>query len=103
MAPPIGPEAGRITSDAHRVAVEIDVSEIAGRLEREALRLVNDLSQQGLSGEGLVRAVQDGLRQLSDAPIERSARGAVGEAFNLGRNLEFHRQGVTRAVRTEVL
>lgn len=105
MAPPIGPQANQITADAHRVAVEIDVSEIASRLEREALRLVSDLTQQGVSDDELVRGVQDGLRSLSDAPVQRAARGAVGESFNLGRNLEFQRRvnDIARVVRTEVL
>lgn len=103
MATPTGPQASQITADAHRVAVEIDVSEIAGRLEREALRLINDLSQQGLTGNDLARAVADGLRAMSDAPVERKGREAVGEAFNLGRNLEFQRQNVARVVRTEIL
>jgi hypothetical protein len=105
MATPTGPQANQITSDAHRVAVEIDVSELVGRLEREALRLVNDLTQQGLSGDDLARAVSDGLRELSDVPIDRAARGAVGEAFNLGRNLEAQRRltDIARVTRSEIL
>lgn len=105
MPPPIGPAAPGITGDAHRVAVEIDVSELAGRLEREAMRLINDLSQQGLTGDELARAVGDGLRQLSDAPVERMARGATSEAFNLGRNLEAQRRiaEIKTVMRTEIL
>jgi hypothetical protein len=105
MAPPIGPDANRITQDAHRVAVEIDISEIAGRLEREALRLVNDYSQQGLAGDELTQAVQDGLRALSPTPVDRAASGARGEAFNLGRNLGIQQNpdAVAQVIRTEVL
>lgn len=103
--PPIGPEAARVTADAQRVAVEIDLSEVAGYLEREALRLINDLSQQGIEGEELIRRVQEGLRALSNAPIDRAARGAVGESFNLGRNLEIQRRAdeIGSVVRTEIL
>lgn len=105
MAPPTGINAGQITSEAHQVAVDLDVSEIVGRLEREAIRLVKQFSQQGLEGEELARAVQNGLRQLSDAPIEKAARGAASEAFNLGRNLAAQERAaeIQRVVRTEVL
>lgn len=102
---PIGPVASTVTADAHRVAVGIDVSEIAGRLEREAMRLINDYSQQGKSGEELIRLVQDGLGALSDAPVDRAARGAASESFNLGRNLEAQRREgeILEVVRSEVL
>lgn len=105
LPPPIGPQAAQITDGAHRVAVEIDLSELAGRLEREAMRLINDLSQQGLSGDVLADAVSEGLRGLSDAPVDRAARGAASEAFNLGRNLEAQRRAdeIEEVVRTEVL
>lgn len=105
MAAPIGPQAPGITGDAHRVAVEIDVSSLATRLETEALRLVNDLSQQGVSGEDLARQVSDGLRSLSDAPVDKAARGAVSESFNLGRNLEAQRRAaeIGDVVRSEIL
>ena len=104
MATPQGPNARSVTNTAHQVAVEIDVSDIVGRLEREALRLVNDLSQQGLTGESLADAVVSGLRDLSDAHVDRSARGAAGEAFNLGRNLTAQEHPeIVRAVRTEIL
>lgn len=94
-----------MTVDAHRVAVSIDVSGLATRLENEALRLITDFSQQGLVGEELARAVTDGLLGLSDAPIEKAARGASSEAFNLGRNLEAQRRvgDIQQVVRTEVL
>lgn len=105
MPEPIGPQAPGITADAHRIGVEIDISELAGRLEREALRLINDLSQQGLSGNELADAVADGLKSLSDAPVDRAARGAASESFNLGRNLEAQRRlgDIQQVVRTEVL
>lgn len=87
------------------VAVDIDVSELIGRLEREALRLITDLSQQGLEGDALADAVSDGLKALSDAPISRAARGATSEAFNLGRNLAAQQSAdrIDRVVRTEIL
>jgi hypothetical protein len=85
--------------------VGIDVSSLATRLENEAMRLITDLSQQGLTGEALANAVADGLRNLSDAPVDRAARGASSESFNLGRNLEAQRRmgDIQMAVRTEVL
>lgn len=105
MAEPIGPNAGQVTADANRIAVEIDISSLATRLQNEALRLINDYSQQGLSGPQLAEAVAAGLRNLSDAPVDRAARGAAGESFNLGRNLEAQRQAdqIGEVVRTEIL
>ena len=105
MPTPIGPQAQAVTDGAHRIGVEIDVSEIAGRLEREALRLINDYSQQGLTGDALADAVSEGLRSLSSAPVERAARGATSEAFNLGKNLEAQTRidQIARVVRTEIL
>ena len=105
MPQPLGPDAGKITDIAHRVSVEIDVSSMVTRLENEALRLINDLSQQGLSGDDLVDAVKDGLRELSDKWVDDKGRGAATESFNLGRNLEAQRQEdlVEVAVRSEVL
>lgn len=105
MPAPIGPNAARVTADAHRVGVEIDVSEIVSRLEREALRLVNDYSQQGLTGDALAEAVSEGLRGLSDVPLERAGRGAASEAFNLGRNLQVQQEPemIGSVIRTEVM
>ena len=105
MAAPIGPAAIGITGDAHRVAVEIDVSTLATRLETEALRLINDFSQQGLSGDSLAEKVSEGLRSLSDAPVDKAARGASSESFNLGRNLEAQRRSdaIGEVVRSEIL
>ena len=105
MPEPIGPDAPDVTADAHRVAVEIDVSETTGRVEREALRLISDLSQQGLEGEALADAVSQGLGDLSDAPLRKTARGAVSEGFNLGRNLEAQEriEEIQEVVRVEVL
>jgi hypothetical protein len=105
MDAPIGPKAGRITADAHRVGVEIDLSELSGRLEREAMRLITDLSQQGLSGDELADRVAAGLMNLSDTPIQEAARGAASESFNLGRNLGAQEavDQIATVVRTEVL
>ena len=104
MPAPEGFDALKVTQDAQRVAVEIDISGLATRLENEAMRLINDLSQQGLSGDALADAVDAGLRALSDAPVDRAARGAASESFNLGRNLEVQRRGLSGvAVRSEIL
>ena len=50
MPAPIGPQAPQVTADAHTVAVGIDVSTLAQRLEAEALRLIKLFSGQGLEG-----------------------------------------------------
>lgn len=102
---PIGRDAQKVTDAAHVVGVEIDLSDLASRLEREALRLINDLSQQGLTGDALADAVASGLRALSDAPVDRAARGAASEAFNLGRNLGAQAEAgrIETVVRSEVL
>lgn len=104
MDAPIGGRAGRITAEAHSVGVEIDVSELAGRLQREAMRLINDLSQQGLSGDELADRVRAGLMDLSDRPVQDAARGAASESFNLGRNLGAQdAKAPLRVVRSEIL
>jgi hypothetical protein len=105
MEPPIGQKAIQVTGEAITVGVEIDISELAGRLEREAMRLINDLSQQGFSGEELANRVSAGLINLSDAPITAAARGASSESFNLGRNLAAQSSSgqITNVVRTEIL
>ena len=105
MPAPIGTDATRVTAGSHRVAVEIDVSTIAQRLEAEALRLIKQFSQQGLEGQALADAVSEGLRQLSDAPITKASRGATSEAFNLGRNLVAQEKEaeIEQVVRTEIL
>jgi hypothetical protein len=101
---PIGKAAQGVTDAAHAVGVEIDMSELAGRLEREAMRVINDLTQQGLSGEALADRVHAALMNLSDGPVMDAARGASSEAFNLGRNLGAQAAGdVSQVVRTEIL
>jgi hypothetical protein len=105
MPQPVGRAAIGVTGKAHQVAVELDVSGLKTRLENEAVRLINDFSQQGLRGEALVDAVREGLNALSEAPVDKAARGATSEAFNLGRNLEAQRHvgEIKMVVRSEVL
>ncbi len=105
MPTPTGPDAAKITAEAHRVAVQIDVSRMATRLETEALRLITDLSQRGLTGDELARAVMDGLLALSDSPTEDAGSKAVNEANSLGRNLEADHQVelIDIVVRTAIL
>ena len=105
MAPPEGPQAFEVTSEAFAVRAEIDLDAVYSRLLNETRRLLTDFSQQGLSGEALADAVDSGLSGLSDVPIEQAARGATTEAFNLGRNLAAQRNeaAIARVVRTEIL
>jgi hypothetical protein len=102
---PVGPQAGKVTTEAVRVGVEIDISEIGGRLEREAMRLISDLMQQGYTGDDLADRVSAGLMDLSDKPVLEAARGAATESFNLGRNLgaQDATDQIKSVVRTEVL
>lgn len=105
MAPPQGPQAFEVTSEAFQVRATIDLEAVESRLLNEARRLFTDFSQQGLAGEALADAVDAGLAELSDALLTRSGRSATTEAFNLGRNLAAQRNARTvgRAVRTEIL
>lgn len=105
MDQPIGKKAPKVTQEALNVGVDIDISELGGRLEQEAMRLISDLSQQGLSGEELAQRVAAGLMDLSDKPIQDASRGASSESFNLGRNLgaQDSASTITQVVRTEVL
>ena len=105
MPTPSGNDAIPVTNTAHRVAIEIDITETVNSLEAEALRLIDQFSRQGLAGDELASAVTEGLRLLSDAPVTRRARAATSEAFNLGRNLEAQRRivDIEEVVRTEIL
>lgn len=84
---------------------EIDLSSFYNRLLNETRRLMTDYGQQGLEGQDLADAVEAGLRNLSDTPIDQAGRGATTEAFNLGRNLAAQRNAasIQRVVRTEIL
>jgi len=103
--PPIGVDAAPVTTEAFQVRAEVDLSAFYQRLLNETRRLMTDLGQQGLSGPELADAVEAGLRNLSDVPLEQAGRGAVTEAFNLGRNLSAQRNAaaVQTIVRTEIL
>ena len=105
MDAPIGKDAMKVTNGAHRVGVEIDVSELGGRLEREAMRLITDLTQQGVTGTDLADRVDAGLMALSDTPIAEASRGASSESFNLGRNLAAQDAAdqIGEVVRSEIL
>lgn len=101
--PPIGPDAPKVTSDAFEVFASIDVDAIVTRLSNEAKRLQTDYSQRGLTDREIADAVEQGLRDLSDTPLDQAGRMASSEAFNLGRNLGIQEAGIKRVVRTEVL
>lgn len=103
--PPAGKDAFPVTSSAFEVRAEIDLQSVYDRLRSNTLRLMEDFSQQGLSGQDLADAVVSGLKDLSDTPVEQAGRGATTEAFNLGRNLAA--QGslnqIANVIRTEIL
>lgn len=105
MPTPEGKDAVSVTANAHMVGVEIDITELKERMETEAIRLTEQFSRQGLEGEELAAAVQGGLRQLSDAPVNRASRAAISSGFNLGRNLEAQRRAedIEQVVRSEIL
>lgn len=102
---PIGRSAKKVSETALRVGVEIDVSDLSARLQREAMRLISELTRQGITGQELADRVSAGLMSLSDTPIDNAARGAASESFNLGRNLSAQDaiDAIRRVVRTEVL
>lgn len=102
---PSGKEAFPVTSSAYEVRADLDLSLVYDRLYANTLRLVEDLSQQGLEGAELGDAVAAGLRDLGDTPIDQAGRGAATEAFNLGRNLAAQKAAdqVGEVVRTEIL
>ena len=105
IQPPQGPQAHPVTADAFDVYASLDVDAIVVRLSNETKRLITDLSQQGLQGAELAKAVKDGLNALSPVPLEKAGRMAGSEAFNLGRNLgiQDNFEAVQVVVRTEVL
>jgi len=86
--PPKGRNATPVTRNALEVRTEIDLGSFYDRLFNRTAQLLEDYGQRGLSGQELADAVVAGLNELSDAPLERSGRGATAEAYNLGRNLE---------------
>jgi len=103
--PPTGKDAFPVTEEAFRVRADIDLTDFYERLRKETLQQYADLSQQGYRGEELADRIIGALNNLSDEPIEKAARGAATEAFNLGRNLETQKQadGIREVVRTEIL
>jgi hypothetical protein len=103
--PPIGKDAFPVTEEAFRVRADIDLTDFYERFRKETLQQYTDLSQQGYRGEELADRIIAALNELSDRPIEESARGATTEAFNLGRNLEIQKAPalVGEVVRTEIL
>jgi hypothetical protein len=103
--PPIGKDALDVTSAAYEVRATLDLNSMYDRLRAEAIRLLEDYSQQGLSGQELADAVVAGLRDLGDTTIDQAGRGAATEAFNLGRNLAAQgaRDQISEVVRTEIL
>lgn len=76
-----------ITSTAQSVTGEIDVSDLATRLENEAMLLIGKHSQQGIKGDELAKTVAAGLRDLAHAPVGQEARETTSESFNLPGNL----------------
>lgn len=105
MAPPQGTDAPDVTAEAFRVRAEIDLDAVYQRLLNETRRLLADFQQAGLEGTALADAVENGLRSLSDSPVDQMSRGASTEAFNLGRNLAAQKatEQIGEVVRTEVL
>lgn len=105
MKPPVGRSAGKVTGDSHFVGAEIDATEWTARLQNEARRLSDQYLRQGLSGDDLAAALKRDLMALSPAPAEKAARGAISNAYNLGRNLEIQqrRAEIDRVVRTAIL
>ena len=104
--PPQGPTAGPVTNDALALRVQIDLSEVANRLQNEAARLIADLQQRGLTGDELGAAVERELLSIfDDTSSARTGREATHEAFSLGRNLEAQRQEarIGEVVRSEIL
>lgn len=103
--PPQGPGADRVTNEALKVRVGIDLEGFYSALRSRTAQLLTDLQQQGLTGAALADAVTDALRAEFDTPIERAGREATNEAFALGRNLEAQERQdeIGEVVRTEVL
>lgn len=103
--PPQGPGADRVTNEALKVRVNIDLNEFYSRLQSRTAQLIADFQQQGLTGQALADAVTDGLRTEFDTSIERAGREATNEAFALGRNVEAQARAadIGEAVRSEIL
>jgi hypothetical protein len=103
--PPTGPAAPAVTSNAYEVRATLDLGVVYDRLQSETTRLLEDFSQQGLTGQELADAVTSGLKDLSDMPVEQAGRGGATEAFNLGRNLAMQDAGpvIGEVVRTAIL
>jgi hypothetical protein len=103
--PPIGDIARKVTDEAFRTAVEIDLDTFYNRLLNEARTALAEFQKQGLTGDALADAVEARLQALADGPIEAMGRASTAEAFNLGRNLAAQENLalIQEAVRTEIL
>jgi hypothetical protein len=102
--PPKGPDAKPVTNQALEAKVDIDLRDFYNRLQNRATELLKS-APPGLSNEALADYVEQGLRDLSAAPIEQAGRAATAEANSLGRNLEAQRRGpqIGQAVRSAIL
>lgn len=103
--PPKGVDARPITEEAIGAKVDIDLRDFYSRLQSRAAELLKTGQNQGLAGDALADFVDQGLRDLSQTPIEQAGRAATAEAYNLGRNMEAQRRlpDVGQAVRSAVL
>ena len=105
LKPPIGKAAPRVTDEAFRATVAIDLDTFYTRLQNETRAALAEFQKQGLTGDALADAVEARLQGLSDKPIEAMGRASTSEAFNLGRNIAAQENLplIKEVVRTEIL
>jgi len=103
--PPIGDIARKVTDEAFRTTVELDLDSVYTRLLNEARAALSEFQKQGLVGDALADAVEARLQALANGPIEAMGRASTSEAFNLGRNIATQENLplIKEAVRTEIL
>lgn len=89
-----------------KVLVELDLSNLAQRLQSQVVGEYNRLLTQGLDNDGIADELDLFLKTISDRQVREMARTSTSTSFNLGRNIavqELKDQIQPFAVRTEVL
>jgi hypothetical protein len=99
-------QAIRFANDQNEVLVDLDITQLAQRLQGQTVAEYNRLVAQGLSREEIADGVREFLTSITDREAKDMARTSTATAFNLGRNVaveELKEELQPIVIRTEVL
>lgn len=89
-------EALRVIGPSVESEIEIFANKLKGEWAAEVIR-------QFKAGEIDTRAITDATNRVSQNVFDTAMRSVANESFGLGRNTEMVKQGIDKAVRSEVL